>query len=407
MKATIVIPTYWRGPAAGGNVCQFESDYIYGHATPLDGEGTLGRALDSLAILDSQEEFAVVVVAVPTRIELKQAVELRVQTIVAQYEYRYPIMVIGPAEIMLWRQRLARKGLYQYDHFLSLDGYANVHNICLLAATLSSADVAILFNDDEVYEDPDYINKAMEFIGNDYNGNYVSGVTGYYRREGDALTAPPAANAWQDKWGGIDSLNQAFRLIGDGPRLKKSSFACGGNMVIHRDVFENVPFDPTIPRGEAIDYMMNARLLGYDFFLDRDLWIRHEPLPECAPSWFQLRLDIIRFARERAKLNARADDATAITYSTPDDFDPYPGRFLKGDLHDIVFETSLEMAGEYFNEGREEDAGECIMNIAISKAEARVKDNPLTEYISYQRQWQEFIGIVPAAGIWHPESISD
>ena len=48
MKTTIVIPTYWRGPVSEAPLCTLESDYRYDHATPLDAEGTLGRALDSL-----------------------------------------------------------------------------------------------------------------------------------------------------------------------------------------------------------------------------------------------------------------------------------------------------------------------------------------------------------------------
>lgn len=408
MRATIIIPTYWRGPASVGSACERESDYIYDKATPLDEEGNLGRALESLAVLDNDEEFAVVVVAVPTRPELKQSVEMRVRTITAQFDYRYPIMVIGPEEIMLWRQRLASKGLFQYDHFLSLDGAAQVRNVCLLAAALTGADVAVMFSDSDAYEDPQYIRKALQYIGGRYQGSFVGGVTGYHRRAGDSPLVPPATESWQEKWGGIDSLNDTLSLISREPRLKKSSFACGGNMAIHREVFENIPFDPTIPRGEAIDYLMNARLFGYDFFLDSELWTRQEEaVPGCAPAWHQLRLDIIRFARERAKLQTPSGAADGLVHPAPEDFDPYPGRFLKDDLHDIVFETSLDMAGEYFNSGREGDAGECIMNIAISKAEAGVKADPLSDYIAYQRQWQEFIGMVPGLGIWHPVATSD
>jgi hypothetical protein len=58
LKATIVIPTYWRGPSESGVACEYESDYIFDRATPLDQEGTLARALESLAVLESPTEFA-------------------------------------------------------------------------------------------------------------------------------------------------------------------------------------------------------------------------------------------------------------------------------------------------------------------------------------------------------------
>ena len=93
MKATIVIPTYWRGPVSEDGLCTLDSDYSYDHATPLDSEGTLARALDSLSVLDVDEGFAVAVVAASTRIEIKQAVQLKVQSIIAQYDYDFPILM--------------------------------------------------------------------------------------------------------------------------------------------------------------------------------------------------------------------------------------------------------------------------------------------------------------------------
>lgn len=407
MKATIVIPTYWRGPASGSSICEYDSDFVFENSSPLDTDGRLGLTLENLDILRDMDDVSVAVVAVPARDELKQAVELRVQTIVAQFEYKYPIMVIGPDEITLWRQRLAEKGLFAYDHFLSLEGIANVRNVCLLAAVLSEAEAAIFLDERAVYEDPGYVSKALQFIGSEHDGTFVGGVSGYYRHNDEPLLLPAGNEAWQRKWGGIESINRALENIGEGPRLKKTTFTCGGNMVIHREVFENVPHDPTIPRGEDIDYLMNARFLGYDFFLDNELWARGETRESCTPPWFDLRLDIIRFARERAKLAALAADGAGLSPVAPDDLDPFPGRFLRNDLHDIVFETCMELAGDYFSVGREADAGESIMNIAISKAEAQTGLDPLSEYIAYQRQWQEFIGIVPTAGIWHPEFMAD
>lgn len=406
MKTTIVIPTYWRGPAADGNTCEFESDFVYEHASPLDSEGTLARTLESLSILRDAGEFAVVVIAVPTRSELKQAVELRVETIVAQFEYRYPVMVIGPDQVMLWRQRLASRGLYQYDHLLSLDGYANVRNMCLLAAVLTGSDVAVLFEDGEVYEDPEYLDKALQHIGRVHQGKFVGGIAGCMLRQDDSFLLPEAGEGWEQKWGMIASKNEIFARISEMQSLQPTSYAYGGNMVIHRKVFSQVPFDPTIPRGEAVDYLMNARMAGYDFFLDRDLWIREVPSPICAPEWFQLRLDVIRFARERAKLGAAETGGGEASMDSAE-LDPYPGRFLGADLHDIVFEASIAMAGEYYASGKEQDAEESIMNIAISRAESGIGIAPLEEYISFRQQWQEFISIVPEIDIWHPESAAD
>jgi hypothetical protein len=46
-----------------------------------------------------------------------------------------------------------------------MSGYANVRNMCLLAASILSSDVTILIDDDEVFESSDFISRATEFIG--------------------------------------------------------------------------------------------------------------------------------------------------------------------------------------------------------------------------------------------------
>lgn len=379
-------------------MCTLESDFRYDHATPLDSEGTLGRALASLSILDAEEGFAVAIVAAPTRMEIKQAVQLKVQSIIAQFDYDFPILMIGPDELVFWRRRLAASGMSEYDQFLSLDGYSNVRNMCLLAATLTGADVAILFDDDQIYEDPDYLKKAMEFIGREHEGKTVSGIAGYYLNPDDSWLLPPAELEWQRRWGNREAMNEAFGIIGMEPRLKPTPFVFGGNMIIHRSLFEKLPFDPSVPRGEDIDYLMNASFFGYDFLLDNQLWIRHLPPPKCSPPWFQIRQDIIRFARERAKLATQHDGW--VRRATSEDFDPYPGRFLREDFHDLVMDTSLEMASEYMEAGMEEDADECMVNIAISKAESRLGGDPFGEYLAYQKSWEEFIRVLPTIGIW-------
>jgi len=405
MKTTIVIPTYWRGPESEAPMCTLESDFRYDHATPLDTDGTLARALSSLSILDAEEGFAVAVVAAPTRTEIKQAVQLKVQSIIAQFDYDFPMLLIGPDELVFWRRRLASSGMSEYDQFFSLDGYSNIRNMCLLAAVLTGADVAILFDDDQVYEDPDYLKKATEFIGREHQGRPVSGIAGYYMNPDDSYLLPPAELEWQRKWGNREAMNEAFGIIGQEPRLKPTPFVFGGNMVIHRSLFEKVPFDPTVPRGEDIDYLMNARFFGHEFLLDNQLWIRHLPPPKCSPPWHQVRMDIIRFARERAKLATQHDGW--VRHASSEDFDPYPGRFLRDDFHDLVMETSLEMASEYIEAGMEEDASECMINIAISKAEARLRGDPFGEYLEYQQRWEEFIRVLPTISIWSAVDGSD
>ncbi len=406
MKATIIIPTYWRGPASDTPPCGIESDYRFDYAVPLDEEGTLARALASLSVLEHDEELTAAIVAVPTRRELSQAVQLKVEAIMARFEYDVPIFLVGPDELVRWRRRLIREGHEEYREFLDFGGSAVIRNLCLLAAVLTGAEAAVFFDEGQVYRDPGYLKEALRFIGKEQDGGSVAGVSGYLRRPGATPRLPPASSRWQELWGDVGAINQAMKAVEQPPRLKKTTLTCGSNMVVHRSLFEHVPFDPRIPRGEETDYVMNAAFLGYDFFLDSGLWLEHQPRTACAPPWYRMRGDIVRFATGRAKLATQHDDSRRRRLEVSE-LDPYPGRFLKDDLHDLVMRSSLEMASAYIREGRDAEARECMSNIAISKAESRMQGDSFGEYMELQRRWERFIRAVPEMNIWHGGHVVD
>ena len=52
MKATMVIPSYWRRKKEDG---WKNTDDVYDHPTPLDEDGTLARILNSLSILQNKD----------------------------------------------------------------------------------------------------------------------------------------------------------------------------------------------------------------------------------------------------------------------------------------------------------------------------------------------------------------
>ena len=51
-KVTMIIPSYWRREERLGIK---DTDAIYDHPTPLDQDGTLKRAVDSIRILNNKD----------------------------------------------------------------------------------------------------------------------------------------------------------------------------------------------------------------------------------------------------------------------------------------------------------------------------------------------------------------
>jgi hypothetical protein len=191
-----------------------------------------------------------------------------------------------------------------------------------------------------------------------------------------------------EHWDQITRMNEGFdRFIGSEPRLKKAPFVFGGNMIIHRNLFTKIPFDPNVPRGEDIDFLMNAKIFGFDFFLDNTLTIKHLPPPKTHPTWRQIREDIYRFIFERAKINNQKDIAgTTKVYA--EDFDPYPGCFLKDDLEEKIRRASEILSNEYLSTNDQEGSKEALNNIKLAETDAPPEIDPFENLCQLQKRWQ-------------------
>ncbi len=388
MKLSVVIPTYWGRESSEG---YRESDAVYDHPTPLDGEGTLKRAIESMAIL-KDKDFELFVIAVPTAEDIEERVEEKVQGILSSIENSdFPIYLVGPSTIERMRSSIEAAGGGEFIDFIKLRGYPNVRNICLIVPHIKGADAILFIDDDEVFEDPDFISKAKEFIGKEHNGRPVYAVAGYYLQPDGGIFLKKPFHPWMRYWDQYDRMNEAFEIfIKREPRLKTTPFVFGGNMVIHRNLFEKIPFDTAITRGEDIDYLINAKMFGFDFFIDNQLAIKHLPPPKPHPTWKQLREDIYRFVFEREKLN-RQIERDGLRRVKPEDLDPYPGCFLRDNLLEKISRASELLAIEYLSEGDIEGSKEALRNIVIAERETLVEGDPFMRLLQLQKRWEHFM----------------
>lgn len=387
-RTSIVIPTYWgRNKKEGWR----EGDLVFDHPTPLDGEGTLGRALESLKVLENRD-FEVIVISVPTNKDIEERVDENVRRIIKGVAHGdVKIHSMGPSILRVIKDEIRRiKPDIDLD-LLDLKGYSDVRNLCLFAAHLLGSEVAVLIDDDEVIDDPRYLSKAREYIGTRHNNSRILGVAGYYLNpDGDYHISKPS-EPWMRFWDKNAALNEAFdRFIGRGPRLKITPFAFGGNMVIHRDLFMKIPFDPLITRGEDIDYLINARIFGFDLYLDNNLMVKHLPPPKSHPTWMRIRQDIYRFTYERAKLRCQ-DEPKMARCLNAEELDPYPGRFLKDDLEYKVEKAAHMLSQDYLERGDEIGSRESLRNIVICREEAQKNMDPFHHLQKIQRDWMEIM----------------
>src|SRR5665648_763234 len=305
MRTVVVIPTYWGREKEIGFK---EGDIVYDHATPVDEEGTLGRTLESMKIL-KKKDFKLVILICLTHKEIEHQAEEKVRKIVKGVKlevetYLFTQMTLKKIKRFGRNSQLKENVL----SLLSLEGYANVRNMCIFSSHILNSDITVLIDDDEVIENPDFMDIAREFIGKRVYGETVYGVAGYYLNKYGNYYDDVNMEPWMTYWNRFGSKSKAFdKIIGCGPRLKQTPFAFGGAMVIHKNLYQTVPFDPNIPRGEDIDYLINAKMFGFDFFLDNKLSIKHLPPKQNHPIWKRTREDIYRFIYEKIGLKDKKE----------------------------------------------------------------------------------------------------
>src|SRR6056297_1574757 len=385
MKKVMVVPTYWgRDSQIGWQL----GDDIYDHPTPLDKKGTLPRFFESLQVIENQDFELVIILATTTNEIEKEACE-KVQNLIKKYR---------PKEIttyLLSARTLNKiKSFYNEKSSLplrlfTLRGYSNIRNMCIYGGYLAGGDVVILIDDDEIFEDEIFIKKVSEFIGGRFYGQTVDGIAGYYINENGEYYDDVNIEPWMTYWNRFGSKSKAFdKIIGNSPRLKITPFAFGGLMVIHKNLYKIVPFDPNLTRGEDIDYLINARMFGFNFFLDNKLSILHLPPEKPHPVWQRFRQDMYRFYYEKKKLESQFEKSNMQLVSAKD-FEPYPGEFMKEDLEDKVFKSNIMLALDYLSDGQIEDTKATLKNIYISKYSAEPEQNVFKDYLKLQSEWEE------------------
>lgn len=385
----MAIPSYW---AREKEVSWREGDAIYDHPTPLDEKGTLLRAIQSIEILQDKD-FLLLIIAVPTAEEIETQVEEKVANIIKSVSATIGVEVLlfGPSHLKQIHDLFIRKGKSEYIDLVQLRGYPNIRNLCIFIPHILGSEMAVLIDDDEVFEDPNFMSKAKEFIGKEAGGKTLNAVAGYYLQADGDYHLKKKFRPWMKYWDQYERMNEAFdKIIGKKPRLKETPFVFGGNMVLHRNLFTQIPFDPQVHRGEDIDFLINSKMFGFPFFLDNQLSIKHLSPPKTYPVWMRLREDIYRFIYERAKIQSQKE-IQGMTKVYPEEFDPYPGCFLKADLEKKIEKSCQLSSEEYLAQGDKKGSEEALKNIQLARSEAVPKLDPFQNLCHLQKRWQELM----------------
>jgi len=385
----MVIPSYWGRKS---DVGWKEGDAVYDHPTPLDKEGTLLRAIQSTSIL-KDKDFKLVIIAVATAEDIENEVEEKVSAIIksAPSNIGIEMLLFSHSHLKKAHQFLKSKGKEKHLDLLKLRGYSNIRNLCMFIPHILGSDIAVLIDDDEMFEDPRFISKAKDFICEKVKGKPVYAKGGFYLQADGDYHVEKQFHPWMEHWDQYKRMNQAFdEFIGTQPRIKETPFVFGGNMLIHRNLFTVIPFDPDARRGEDIDFLINVKMFGFSFVLDNQLSIKHLPPPKTHPTWMRLREDIYRFIYEREKIKNQKE-VKGMTKVKPEDFDPYPGCFLREDLEEKVEKACNILSEDYLSKGDKQASQETKNTILLARTDAVPKFDPFQKLCDLQKRWQDMM----------------
>jgi hypothetical protein len=402
MKLSIVIPTYCCKPEYYSPTKKPESFSYFDHPTPLNREGTLERLLESVKILKIPKgiKLNLVIIPVGNSPGVQEEVERKVSRTVKKFAGKFETIIFRSSKLKKI-ERYTDSGIFR--GLIGLENYPKIRNLCILYTFIIGSDVTILIDDDEIFGDPEFLENAIEFIGKKRGEKTVQGVSGYYLNINpenphrytylfDSKFIP-----WWKRLGRI--WNTAFYIdkylwtaFKFDQILEISSFALGGNMVLSRELTKNIPFDPQIPRGEDMDYFLNAKLKGYPIYFDKNLSIKHLPPKYKVEDWEKLRMNMFRFLLARDKIGHQ--NLKGFKSIPLEAMMPYPGQFLRGDLGPRIFFANIFLSLNYLLKGKITGFKRSLENICLAfryLKNKRRRKNVLKNYSEFHKDWKELI----------------
>lgn len=368
-KTTIIIPTYGKR---------------------IETDNTLPHLLESIKDL-KERDFNVIILNNTINIKHHKKIEIKINDIIKPFKKYFKIAQIGYKDLEKLYDYFHKNNYLDFTDHIHLRGYSNFRNLGLIIANITGTDIVIFLDDDEVIEDKDFLKKAREFIGKRHKKKFIGGIAGYYINKDGSHILPEyelKKHWWGIFWNKPKHMNEAFKIIGSRKRLNETSFAFAGNIVLHKKMFREVPFDPYIQRGEDIDLLINAKYMGYAFLLDNKLGIKHLPPAKThSDMWLEIRRDAYRFIYKRKKILDLIKDKR-LGGNVIKSLDPYPGYFIRRDIYLRLIITSFLLGLSILLLGKFKDSLEHFKNIKISLIDANkhaIKNSK--KYFELQKKW--------------------
>lgn len=378
MNPVVIIPTIYASRRTVGSASPCA---VYDHPTAPGRADELMRCLQSLRRVRDMGPIMVIVAA---DADIVDSAAATVATAVNQFP-DLDILVISAPEAQLIHQRMSQLGINNLQKEVGLEGYSAIRNLGLVAATALGFDSVVFIDDDEVIDDPNFLHTAMYGLGKlTKRGVPILAKTGfYYNAEGSYLSMHQ--NKWYNRhWQQGRAFNKWIEHAMRGARLSSSNHVCGGCLALHAEAFKRLAFDPWVPRGEDLDYMLSLRMYGSNIWFDNKWSLRHLP-PATADEGQRFLQDIYRWLYEFRKLEF-ARTQIDLLQIPPSSLRPYPGPFLQPGLTKRIKRTAFLRSLARPNKSSYRKAAKAATREATEYAESNCN-----RFFEFQHVWPELM----------------
>lgn len=351
----------------------------------------LRRALESLKTLRGEHSVSIIL---PFCIEGKGMEEGRAQEYhsvlmeaLATIAIPYKRFILTTHNLKAIKGYVSQRGFADVAERLNLCGFPNIRNCGLILSQALGAEAAVFIDNDVVIDAPDFLDIALTGLFAPVNGRKVDGKGGFYISERGEVYERIAPPWWQCCWKKEKLFEEVWEtILTDKERFVEAPVILGGNMVLTRRLFEKIPFDPLVPRGEDVDYLINARIAGFKVLFDKHLKVKHLPA-ERTISYRkeELKGDLERFLYERVKVV----DHKGLN------LDPYPGYFLKWDLKVKAVATVILFSLYLALNRRWKDALEVYAYLAPLFRKRKDRSS----YEMFRKRWTPFMEFIRSDGL--------
>jgi hypothetical protein len=385
VNPVIIIPTYvgTKRKTPSYNVVA-----TYDHVTPLTHQGELPRCLASLR---DNGVTAPIILFVVSEGGVEREASLKISEIAAAYRETLDIRVFDATLLAQFHARAEQLGLTAIKEGISLTGYGAMRNFGLVVAATLGFTELIFIDEDEVVISSDFMAQALYGLGKLSKKGIPVLVKSGFHIDRKGKWKSKETHAWYNRyWEQGKLFNRWISKAMTAPRLSRSNILNGGLMAIHREAFRRVSFDPWIPRGEDLDYLLNVRMYGGGVWFDNKWSIQRIPPTERNESQ-RFKQDIYRWIYEHRKLEFSKTQIDLLQIQ-PHSLDPYPGPFLENSITTRVFVTALLRIA-----GRSNDRLGYLRAAQAARREAKAYAEMFcSKYFEFQLGWAQILGTLEA-----------